>query len=354
MGLWCAQAGSQGILVYREGNVAARLRTAAAELGPGEFDLVEGLTRAQALFGQAIAQEAGIWATAASSSVETSGGDGVEVWNLKLFNNGHDLEDFARGVRKTLAALRPGEVLDFPSVLSEQQRDIVHAVAGEFGLMSKTLKDPPKGSHVSVGHLLDFQHRATEDLSSLGAGEARKYGPGHRENLGARLSRLERSVLQQLATDMGFQSSEREDGRGGSIVGVQSLAQNKPAVEEYVSYTVDQDEVRQKVAKLFSLYSSGKQGEKKFFLRKIDLTRFVQDAAQVSPRAHILQGCLDAILTECEHVFDETLELQIDLGCRKRYGLVQEYFQVFLSKASYILGWSMVSLLFALLQLFEG
>jgi len=352
LGLWYGQAGSQGLLVYREGPVAARLRQVISVLGPGEFGRVGGLTAVQALFGQALAQGAGIWAAVSGSPSDTTD-DGSEGQTLELFNNGGTLEDFTRGVRRTLRGLREGEVVDFPGVLTEEQRNIVHNVAQDFMLVSKTLKDPPSGCHASVGNLPEFQQRVSAELSTIAPGESRKYGPGQCERLGTRMTRLERSVVQQVATDLGFRAYEQDNGRGGALVGVQNLAQAELPTEGVTGHTHDPDVIRQKVAQLFGMYSSGKQGEKRFFLRKIDLTRFVQDAARVSPRAHILQGCLDAILRDCERVFDETLELQIDLGCRKRYGLTMEYFQVFLSKASYILGWSMVSLLFALLELFE-
>merc|ERR1711933_671403 len=94
---------------------------------------------------------------------------------------------------------------------------------------------------------------------------------------------------------------------------------------------------------VFGRCASGGSGSHAF-LRKNDLNHFIQDA---SPKRGLDANTIQSLV---ENLFDETLELQIDMGSRFHHGIVYDYFQVFLTKVAGLLNMTVMCFLKSLLE----
>jgi len=126
----------------------------------------------------------------------------------------------------------------------------------------------------------------------------------------------------------------------------------KPAAGKVAERMESSDEEEEVVSKeetlkdVFSRYSSGKYD----LLRRSDVSTFVKDACA----ARAIQGNDQSpFIAAVEDVFDDTLELQVDMGSHFHQGLVLEFFNVFMVKAASSFGASLTGFLRSLKQYYK-
>lgn len=375
LGLWSGAQPGGGILVFREGPVAEDVRKALKELGPGEFRRFQALEWAPRRFCRGLAEQASFWVSppeaadvGGAASALSSGGP------LEVFNTKGSIEDFSSGVRKALLRLAPGETVDFPPILSKEQAEAVKSVAKELTYLFDSFTGP-QGIYVSVGHLAGFKARVREELDGLRPPDSVRYGPGPVEATarggdcamlslhGPGLPALVRSVLRQVVdeTPADLEASESVEGARWTVIAFLRRApleaddagdveiQSLPVVAP--TGTLSDEAIKEKCTRIFGIYATG-NSLKNTILRKTDLGKFMRDVEELNHRTKRTRK-MEVTFESVETIFDDTLELQVDMGSRFTHGLTLEFFQVFLSKASQLYGWTLVNLLVSLLNFFE-
>eukprot|EP00746_Dinoflagellata_sp_MGD_P146278 gnl/MRDRNA2_/MRDRNA2_78776_c1_seq1.p1 gnl/MRDRNA2_/MRDRNA2_78776_c1~~gnl/MRDRNA2_/MRDRNA2_78776_c1_seq1.p1 ORF type:complete len:845 (+),score=159.57 gnl/MRDRNA2_/MRDRNA2_78776_c1_seq1:51-2585(+) len=217
-----------------------------------------------------------------------------------------------------------------------------------------------------------FQQDIREELSSLAAGERRTYGAG--------MTAEHLTILQRELKLRGIPFEITGEGAALriEIIGSASLPsaqdissaalRNDPSVRDGSSGSgstmlpsiespskfplEDTDHLAALLPMAFAAYASSPglcNGSAKVF-RKADLAGLVQklrksDNADWPRRRRFIKSA-----SGLERLFDEALELQIDMKGRSTAGLTVEFFQVYIQMCSAKLGWSASSLLFALVD----
>jgi len=337
LGLWCSQTTHTGqFRVMNEGEEAAEIRRKLGELKPGERAVFDFLVPTWCVYTRQVADSMGLSVLPADSSLDPE--RKVEVWNLS-----GTVKEFVDATREQLRQLCVGDVLNFPSTLSAIQSTIVEEIAAEFGLFCHRFDDGLK-----VGNLNDFKKRICQELKSLEAGKSCIYVQGTDG-----MSDLEMHAIRTVAQELDDKLSMEELHSHGSLELHFSRPLSAP-IAEGISATLDassmdRDEIKQRVAEVFERYASGRQNRDKVFLRKPDLQRYAEDARRVNRDSHRID-LLD-VMPELEEMYDEILELQIDMGSKVTHGLSLDFFQVFLSKSAHLFGWSLISMMFSLLEI---
>jgi len=101
------------------------------------------------------------------------------------------------------------------------------------------------------------------------------------------------------------------------------------------------------ISKIFFAYATGCYNGESIFLRFPDLNEFAEDAKDAMPTKRRL---FMRFRGDLESVFDDTMQLQVDMGTRTTKGLTLQWFQVFIQKAMKKVGVGCVGLLFALIN----
>jgi len=349
------------VVAYNMGDLAAQIRRDLSWLLPGESKVFpQSFTLAQQRLVHVIAAELGLWVHTPRSSASAC----IEVHNLK---------DWAEQVRRDLEQLVAGEHLEFPPELTELQRKIVHCIAGELGCASLS-QGEGASRFVVVANLAEFSAEVRRDLCNLAPGESRMYAPA--------LSVLQRKVVNELAAELGLCSESRDEGDGRHIVisrpgdgDMEQLRRRRHSAEEAPELASESaasgpqkatdaamrrseskeaplqaegEETEESViSRLFSVYATGNYNGERIFLRFPDLREFAEDAKDAMPDSY---KRFHTFASNLESIFDDTLQLQIDMGTRTRKGLTLHWFQVFIQKAMRCIGRSVVGFLFALVS----
>lgn len=142
----------------------------------------------------------------------------------------------------------------------------------------------------------------------------------------------------------------RGPGEGEEAIGDQALVED-PEHEQAANSQDDENEKEESesslISRLFHTYATGRYRGELVFLRYPDLREFAEDVRDTMPRAHKVFLRFEGVLAS---TFDDTLQLQYDMGVRTTAGLTLKWFQVFVQKALGRLGLRVVALLFALLD----
>lgn len=354
MGLWLGWHG-QALLLYREGEKSGSIRQKFGALRTGERLLLTELPVVRWHLARAAAKDLLLCVLARSADAEDLGGL-LEV--VSLAGSG-SREAFAEGARHLLATLKPGEILDFPPELEPWQREAIMEVTKQLGYSAHIAE----GAHLSVGNLVDFERSVRAELAELEPGANNTYSAVTCAEVclgtGA-LPPLVRQVLFGVAADMGLAATglveegersvkiERRAERGESAERAERAEQ---ADQEPVSQSGVHDEegrLQMLLDKLFEVYASKKNGVS--FIRKSELHKFVNDACKLRNKRQLKAS---EIMADIEGVYDDTLELSVDMGSRQLHGLTRDYFRVFITKAVRVFGWTMVNFLRALLERYE-
>lgn len=363
------------VVVYDTGDFASWLRKLLEAIEPDESQTLSKLSAAQRRLVHTMALELGLTVTAAGEA-------------LKVFN----LRDFAARLREELSQLGAGEERELPKDFSEAQRQVAQAVASELGLAVRTLGSSRGTQRLVVANLWDFLAAARARMQAL-------CEPDEIADFGPELTAAQKTALEALATELGLHArpstsgdvlyvslseatllareaaeaaaaaaaadgaaAKREgDEEGAGADGHDECKGSKEgteeekvkdeedvssdAEEELPSRTPDSPECM--IQQVFEAYASGNHRGQRVFLRYSDLREFAEDVKGVMPQAHQAFHRFTGIL---EFYFDDTLQLQADLGERAGQGLTLRWFQVFVQKAIRRLGLQIVGVLFALLD----
>jgi len=327
----------QRIVVLRPGDFAQLVRQQLGALGPGDSRAFPAkITGGQRRLILAISDEFGLWAHESHDSDTV----GVEVFNLA-----------AADMRERLAQLAPGQHLDLQD-LSQQERQAAQCLARDLGL-SLQLQRRKAASVLTVANLRDFLQEAREAISALSPGEAKAFPPQLSSLQSEELRRLAQELecrtelvserkkqhmsVTRLAVDE--QPAERDSHGDGLHIGGEGEGEDEASS--------DDESVSSMISQIFDMYATGEFKKDRIFLRFPDLGNFAETVADVMPEKHKVFCRFSGVL---EHIFDDTLQLQWDLGVRTRKGLNKKWFQVFIQKAMKRVGIQIVSLLFDILN----
>mmetsp|Transcript_20010 Transcript_20010/g.56498 ORF Transcript_20010/g.56498 Transcript_20010/m.56498 type:complete len:382 (+) Transcript_20010:278-1423(+) len=338
-GIWTWNEG-QVVQVYRLGPIAEDIRERLEALKPGEVLELRGLLFYRAFFAKGTAEGLGL--TVSQGAVAK---DGSRM--MTFFNAEGSLEEFAEGVERTLRGLVAGQVLDFAiGALSKARQEVLQRIASQLGLDCHDF-----GECLSIGNLGAFAEHVREVIRELRPGAVHTFAAGDwcpEHAPGEGLHALARHVVHLETNAEGISSSDAEDSQGRKVVNVMGQRVQDVYSPMPICTELDEEGIKENVRKLFGVYASGTQGRANIFLRKPDLNRLVSDSAAQRNRS------IDKVVMEdIEQVYDETLELQVDMGSRVHRGITLEYFQVFMTKSATLLGWSLSSLLMALLEWYD-
>eukprot|EP00812_Abedinium_dasypus_P011766 NODE_530_length_1496_cov_199.516308.p1 GENE.NODE_530_length_1496_cov_199.516308~~NODE_530_length_1496_cov_199.516308.p1 ORF type:complete len:394 (+),score=125.96 NODE_530_length_1496_cov_199.516308:3-1184(+) len=241
-------------------------------------------------------------------------GTSIEVYNVG---------DFAEEVRAILAGLRDGEEHAFPRGCTATQQRIVRSLAADLGFMHQ-VQEYRGSNRLCIGNKRAFSELVRAELALLPPGGCRAYS--------SRLTLLDRKAVKQVAEASSMLAEEVSAATETHIQVMSAAADAVPT-----SIVNESAHAEQKViSAIFEQYSTGTFGEEKCFTRFTDLGAFCEDIAPILKKSK--QGDETARL---DSIFEDTLQLQFDFGCRCK-GLLRPFFKAFVEKAALILGWPLV------------
>mmetsp|Transcript_22815 Transcript_22815/g.52169 ORF Transcript_22815/g.52169 Transcript_22815/m.52169 type:complete len:1243 (-) Transcript_22815:283-4011(-) len=377
-GYWYGLDG-HGFLVYRIGPKAEKVQDQLQALGPGDCLQVDHMTYTQALFAYTVAIAASLCPSKVcdADGKPYEGEDNKGDITLHIFNLQGSLQNFVIGLRKLLGKVAPGQELALPGSLSKEQARAATEVAESMGLMVGQCTDGDESrSHLVVGHLADFVDHVRKELGVLRQGAGQTF-----DELSILREQLLKKVVQEDFTGyevscLDPQQSQTWTNLRGRALRVQRLVEKPQPIQRAPTTTIAFDEeedceftfcinsstAQAKIQRLFEMYASGTRGGVKVFLRTPDLKRFMEDAHRMHQWKHRMHQKyrrihastnehLQQFEEEAHDLFEQTLELQEDMGTRILHGITYDYFQVFVGKSANILGWCMPGFLKAMLEL---
>jgi len=353
-GLWTRSEGKgrcRRAIAFNVGNFAEEIRVLLELLGPGESRAFPSrFTATQRKIVHAVATELGLFSHVQQKDGEESH---VEVFNCV---------DVAEDLRATLLSLADGEQRDWACELGEREREVIHVLAAELDLAALSQGGEGDQNCVSVANLQGFRAAVRIELEVLQPCECKAYP--------FELTALQRMVVQEVALELGLRSRSVScpDGRcyveaakvgtadswscvrpiddGSPLSRRMALDASEDGSESKASDSGD-DEDFSLASRLFEAYATGWHSGSKVFLRFPDLTEFVEDMKTLMPAQYKL---FKKLLPQMECLFDDTVQLQTDMGVRTSNGLKIQYFQVYIQKVLLKLGYATVSLLRAILD----
>jgi len=278
-------------------------------------------------------------------------------------------DPIVRKVRRMMTKVMPGQVEVLPAFETEEQMQIAEALAQDLGLhLSYVVPRDGGEPQWYVGNIREFINQTYSDLSSLKEGECKIYGVWLRE--------LETHWLHKVGEALGLRctaigqgricvSNEPKTARRRSVYTeqeVQAIADSnmeESAIRKNVAANaVNTVKVKHAVpdpslpAEVVVMRAYAKQAE---FLRRSDLANLIKDAMRLLPAVASSQTSgrqkgTASVEQKLAMIFEDTVQLQIDLGERCTQGLTPRFFKVFLGKVAQALGWSQSSCLVAALK----
>merc|ERR1712136_30059 len=226
----------------------------------------------------------------------------VEVFNMP---------EFVSSVQIVLDDLADGQEHSF-QCLSDRERRVVHCLAANNGLVDHSYDDGDEHC-LSVGRYDALTKEVRCQLAALGS-DVKEYDSS--------FTPLMRKVVHVAAEELGLQHAT-----------VSAEAARHVQVDA-------------RVTRVFEAYATGQQGSTRIFMRYPDVREFLEDTQTSVVRRRQLKQ----LRHQLDNIYEDTLQLQIDMGCRTNKGLTRYYFKVFLESASKKLGWSLIHLLCTLLD----
>lgn len=334
------------LVAYDTGTFAQELRRKLSDIQPGQSKVLsDEFSAAQRRLVHTIAMEMGL-------DVKSRGTSGYEVFNLMNFRE--ELQD-------QLMNLDVGKVHHFGASLSEQERQVVHETAMHLGLTAHT-EGGRTTRHVTVANLKDF-------IAGLRARMAALLEPEDSE-LFENLAPMQIVAVENLAAELGLHCARRP---GGSVLvsmsEVPGMEERRPSATSEDSQSRSKEKVVKEkdedlgdaegviltretsqaslINMIFEAYASGNYRGQRTFLRFSDLKEFAEDMKELMPDVHKTFHHFTGLL---EFYYDDTQQLQSDMGDHGAKGLTLRYFQVFVQKVLRRLGPQIVGVLFALID----
>ncbi|CAK9097521.1 unnamed protein product, partial [Durusdinium trenchii] len=211
---------------------------------------------------------------------------------------------------------------------------------------------------VTVANLKNFIATSREKMKAITGPLVEQFGPS--------LTQMQLVALEATASELGLRSARRHTIEGPSmLVSFQEIPEEeerRPSVtkpEEKESSATDEaaapaeaPENRETsqaslIERVFEAYATGHYRGQRTFLRFSDLKDFAEDIKELMPDVHKSFHHFTGLL---EFYYDDTQQLQSDMGLHGAKGLTLRYFQVFVQKVLRRLGPQIVGVLFALID----
>jgi len=331
LGLWTRSMGKgeeRHLRAFNTSDFVARIRAELMVLENGASKSYESLTTTERDIVILLAEDLELVAQVVPGETATV----VEVFNMP---------EFVSSVQSVLDDLADGQEHSF-QCLSDRERRVVHCLAANNGLVDHSYDDGDEHC-LSVGRYDALTKEVRCQLAALGS-DVKEYDSS--------FTPLMRKVVHVAAEELGLQHATVSDDAGLRVVvakqGV-SLERNTDAdgANGHVSAEVARHvQVDARVTRVFEAYATGQQGSTRIFMRYPDLREFLEDTQTSVVRRRQLKQ----LRHQLDNIYEDTLQLQIDMGCRTNKGLTRYYFKVFLESASKKLGWSLIHLLCTLLD----
>merc|ERR1712136_580389 len=209
----------------------------------------------------------------------------VEVFNMP---------EFVSSVQSVLDDLADGQEHSF-QCLSDRERRVVHCLAANNGLVDHSYDDGDEHC-LSVGRYDALTKEVRCQLAALGS-DVKEYDSS--------FTPLMRKVVHVAAEELGLQHATVSDDAGLRVV----VAKQCVSLER----NTDADEA----------YATGQQGSTRIFMRYPDLREFLEDTQTSVVRRRQLKQ----LRHQLDNIYEDTLQLQIDMGCRTNKGLTRYYFK---------------------------
>ncbi|CAE8604296.1 unnamed protein product [Polarella glacialis] len=320
LGIWIGISG-QALLVVREGDGARQVRETLDSVTVGACLRVPlPADPGMQLFAKALAESKGLLAVSEpdANCSEAAEGGPPPVASFLLVNCTGSEEDLMDGLRRELQGLAPGEIKRFPASASAAFRSAASKVAQSLGF--EVALPMIKSGCLEIGNMLEFAMQVKQELEALAEGDEHNYGSA--------LEPLHKIIIQRKSLESELQILDIDND---VVVRRQNLGPTGPTQAELNQQLDQQRKVKEG---FFRNYASGGSGAE-VFLRRRDLHPMVNGTFSQAPDGQVAEGDL---LRSIEQVFDDTLQLQIDMT-HAGQGLSKQYFQVFLGKAATEAGW---------------
>ncbi|CAJ1421419.1 unnamed protein product [Effrenium voratum] len=290
---YSASALQSGVLVVNEGGQARQLREKVSSSAVGFSQLLCPQTLQQ--FGMALVEEAGLTVLGSKHRAPDPGShEGHEGgFLMDVLKDKGSPEEIQRAAEAFLDSLAEGEVTSYAFAATSLFRAALVRAAVAKGLETRNSSD----GHLQLGRLHVFSESVQQIIDHLQDGEEHDFG--------SLLHDLQKQVVREKSSAADLVVTEDESMKIRRVT-------PSPVFEK----TSALDELRRLTEAAFSQYATGRLGHQ-IFLRRIDLQRLACDTRE---------GSEPDFLTKLDEVFDDTLELQLDIVGTK-YGLSKEYFQ---------------------------
>jgi len=346
------------LVIHDTGSFAKGLNSKldALEEG-GSLSLASNMSNIEMKLVQATAAKMGL---VVSTSKDEKGEEIVKVFKMS---------DYKAEVRDKLINVDVGKRC-FLQNLAEEECAVVHQVASELGLRSMESAGDSEGTRnivifssteyvaeqaVRMGHVADggqaeffvpqtsAQRQAFWDLADKNGMclDTSYHGTKGQEDFRS-------GDVVRLTKCLGDSSSATDEENPGDLQGgVDFLAERRgplPVPDPEPAIPSSSHLIQQ----AFDAYATGSHSGERTFLRFVDLKAFATDMGEQLPqRKRSAFAEFSAVLENC---FDDTAQLQSDIGIRMGSGLTQKFFQVFIQKAMHRLGLQVASVLFEVLN----
>jgi len=309
---------------------------------------------------------------------------------LSAFN----LQDFANEIRQNLSSLEIGEEIRMPvGMKSEEQQVMIYRLIKELGLEVRE-EGVKKQREAIIGNMVNYLSDAKDRMMKAEDGEVLNFIlPPQEPQIQAFFNLAKEFAFEcteQVNTDDGVEAhmlrmalekiSVAQRRRRSSVVKSQSELQEqevdrKPRGQEVEEVEIESNESSEGletssqatslsyeempepiqrstgeglIGRVFQQYSSGRWlGGSALFFRYSDLKALAEDLKYITPN---VDTKLFRFTGMFEYIFEDTLQLQIDMGVPIRHGLTLEWFHIFLQKVILRLGIQFVPVLFTLLD----
>ncbi|CAE7658457.1 SEC1A, partial [Symbiodinium pilosum] len=343
---------SMGIEVTNLRAYAKQIREEFSELGVGETRRIalSSSTDEQLVMLQKVAQELGLdWDEEGQRRQRTA-----TVGNMV-----HLVDEMREKLTNTTT---PGTVLSFILPPTEPQQDTFFEMAQNYGFECISKENTEKGVRAYLRRLsfertsLAARRRRNSISATTPKGEGMQLGLGET----APLDPLEKDARPDddgLMEDSGLEEESEEEAQEPQEVpeAEESAEEDSPEPSELKEDDLSelllmrglQSGEDHLIPRVFRRYASGNWRGKVLFLRYGDVKDFAEDLKYVTPN---VDTRLYRFTGMFEYLFEDTLQLQIDMGVRVGQGLTIEWFQIFLQKVIARLGKQFVPVLFQLLD----
>jgi len=345
---WEAAGGDRQMVAFKLGDFSARVRQQLEKVPPGKRSILSlRYTAEQRRLTCALAAELDLW-------VRQQNEHGERV--MEVFN----LADFAHKAQTELSSFYIAQQRKYlKSQFSREEQIVLKTIAHQLG-HAYEVRNEGGVEFLVVLETKKFARKVRYECEQLEPGSSKVYD--------GELASLHHDMVKEIAYDMKLLfelegesqhpcvtrpyvdedgnniTPSRRRGKGCGFGCDDDSESSSDFDDDDEDDTEDEDSM---LERLFEAYATGNLGKQRVFLRWPDLQNFAEDMKGIMPSEHRL-FCRFCPTMEC--CFDDTLQLQQDLGTRTHKGLTLKWFQVFIQKAVSMTDLSMMNFLCAMVK----